>query len=256
MSNVPNDIPNTWGLGIDPQPLPVQPAPQPFGSLPYQQESPLLVVKQQEIWAEIDQQRFHDETLQWFGEECVVRLLWRAEDAASGLVTYCQTCQVTPNPTNPDANVRARASAVYRISGNSYCPDCYGTTFTGGFQPIAYHLYMLAADTPDIRRNMQIGQFWQQNPSVQFSWFPQIRQGDLVVRVENWNNNVPTFTSQRFQVSSVNPVTVRTGPGPSAQYPYRVGSPQPYQNTNKIVNQTCTLEALPPDSPYYSVPVI
>ena len=62
MSNVPNDIPNTWGLGIDPQPLPVQPAPEPFGQLPYQQESPLLVVKQRDLWAEIDQQRFHDET--------------------------------------------------------------------------------------------------------------------------------------------------------------------------------------------------
>ena len=114
---------------------------------------------------------------------------------------------------------------------------------------------MLAVDTPDVRRNMQVGQFWQQNPAVQFSWYPQIRQGDLVTRVESWNGNLPTFTSQRFQVSNVNPITIRTGPGPSAQYPYRTG-PQPYSNTTKIVNQTCTLEALPPDSPYYSVPVV
>jgi len=225
----------------------------PFQTLQYQIESPLYIYKQRENWAEIDQQRFHDETLQWYGEECVVRLLWRAEDAAAGLVTYCQTCQVTPDPTHPDVNIKARASAVYRQSGNSYCPDCYGTTFTGGFQPIAYHLYMLAADTPDVRRTMQVGQFWQQNPSVQFSWFPQIRQGDLVFRVDSWNEGVPVSVSQRFQVNNVNPITIRTGPGPSAQYPYRTGKGQPLQNTTKIVNQTCTLEALPPDSPYYSV---
>ena len=254
VTNIPNDIQNTWGLGIDPQPGEIQTSP-PLGTLEYQQESPLLVVKQREIWAEIDQQRFHDETLQWYGEECVVRLLWRAEDAAAGLVTYCQTCQVSPNPTSPNANVKARASAVYRQSGNSYCPDCYGTTFTGGFQPIAYHLYMLASDTPDTRKNLSTGQFWQQNPSVQFSWYPQIRQGDLVIRIENWNGDVPTLSSQRFQVSNVMPVTVRTGPGPSAQYPYRVGS-QPFANTTKIVNQTCTLEALWPDSPYYFVPFV
>ena len=120
MSSFPNDITDIPGTGINPQPLPVQPAPTPYGVLPYQQESPLLVVKQREIWSEIDQQRFHDETLQWFGEECIVRLIWRAEDAQAGLVTYCQTCQVTPNPTQPDANIRARASAVYRQSGNSY----------------------------------------------------------------------------------------------------------------------------------------
>ena len=57
----------------------------PFQTLPYQIESPLYVYKQRETWAEIDQQRFHDETLQWFGEECIVRLLWRAEDAAADL---------------------------------------------------------------------------------------------------------------------------------------------------------------------------
>jgi len=234
---------------------PIQPAPQPFGQLQYQVESPLYVYKQRENWAQIDQQRFHDEALQWFGEECLVRLLWRAEDAAAGLVEYCTQCQDSPNPTNPNTAVQARVSRVYRQSGNSYCTNCFGTTFVGGFQPIVYHLYMLASDTPEIRRNLTTGQFWQENPQVQFSWYPQIRTGDLVTRVTSWNGDVPTSTSTRFQVSAVNPVTVRTGPGNSALYPARVGQ-QPFANNNIIVNQSATLENLWPGHPYYEVPVI
>ena len=229
--------------GIDPQPGPVQQPVPPFQTIPYQVESPLLVVKQRENWTQIDQQRFHDEALQWYGEECVVRLLWRAEDAAQGLVTYCLTCQDSPNPSRPDINVQRRASNVYKQSGNSYCPDCYGTTFTGGFKPIAYHLYMLASDTPEIRRNLTTGQFWQENPQVQFSWYPQIRQGDLVVRISSWDGDTPLLSTTRFQVNNVDVHSVRTGPGNSS-------------DTTIIVNQTCKLENLWPEHPYYSVPFV
>jgi hypothetical protein len=225
--------------GIDPNPLP----PVAVGSLQKQDESPLLVVKQREIWAEIDQQRFHNEALQWYGEECIVRQLWRAEDAAMGLVTYCQTCQDSPNPSKPSASVQSRVSNVYRQTGNSYCPDCYGTTFTGGFKTTCYHLYMLAADTPEVRSNLSTGQFWKQNPSVQFAWYPEIRVGDLVVRVSAWSNDNPIATTDRFIVSTVNVQTVRTGPGIA-------------YDTTKIVNQFTTLENLPPSHPYYSVPVV
>jgi hypothetical protein len=226
--------------GINPQPGPVNPGAD---NLNTQLESPMLVVKQKDIWAQTNQQRFHDEALQWFGEECIVRQLWRAEDAALGLVGYCQQCQDSPNPSNPTASVQSRVSNVYRQTGNSYCTECYGTTFSGGFKPTCYHLYMLAADTPQIRSNLSTGQFWKNNPQVQFSWFPEIRTGDLVVRVTSWSNGVPTALGDRFQVSAVTPQSVRTGPGVS------------YDPT-MYVNQMCTLENVFPSAPYYNVPVI
>jgi len=240
-----------------PQPSygPVTSPTAPLQHIPYQVESPLYVYKQREATTLIDQQRFHDEALQWYGEECVVRLLWRAEDAQAGLVTYCLTCQDSPNPTAPSTGIQTRVSQVYRQTGNSYCPDCYGTTFTGGFQPTAYHLYMLATDTEDNRRMLQTGQFWRQNPQVQFSWFPQIRQGDLVVRITQWDGDTPLASSTVFQVSNVQPITVRTGPGPSAITPYRTGT-QPFSQNQVIVNQICTLENLPPGHPYYQVPFV
>jgi len=225
--------------GINPNPLP----PVNEGALSYQKESPLLVVKQREIWAEIDQQRFHNEALQLFGEQVIVRQLWRAEDAALGLVGYCQECQDSPNPSIPNTSIQQRVSNVYRQTGNSWCPNCYGTTFNGGFKPTCYHLYMLAADTPQNRQNLTTGQFWKDNPSVQFGWYPEIRVGDIVIRVTSWNGDNPTATGDRFIVSTVNVQTVRTGPGIS-------------YDTTKIVNQFTTIENVPPNHPYYNVPVV
>jgi hypothetical protein len=227
--------------GIDPQPGPVTPVPGT--GLSTQLESPLLVVKQKEIWAQTDQQRFHDEALQWYGEEIILRQLWRAEDQVNGLVDYCLVCQDSPNPTSPDINVQKRVSNVYRQTGNSYCSSCYGTTFSGGFKTTCYHLYMLAVDTPQIRANLTTGQFWKNNPQVQLSWYPEIRVGDLVIRVNQWSNGSPTSLGDRFAVSTVSPQSIRTGPGQS-------------YNTTTYVNQMCTLENVPPSHPYYSVPVV
>lgn len=230
--------------GINPQPGPVVSG---SGGLSYQNESPLLVVKQREVWTQTNEQRFHDEALQWYGEECIVRQLWRAEDAALGLVTYCQDCQDSPNPSTPTASgnaaIRSRVSQVYRQTGNSYCPTCYGTTFSGGFKTTCYHLYMLAADTPQGRQNLSTGQYWKNNPQVQFSWYPEIRVGDMVVRVNQWTNGHPTSLGERFVVSTVNVQSIRTGPGTS-------------YNTTIYVNQFTTLENMPPSHPYYNVPVI
>ena len=102
---------------------------------------------------------------------------------------------------------------------------------------------MIAADTPQIRSNLSTGQFWKENPTVQFSWFPEIRVGDLVVRVNEWYKETPTSLGTRFQVNTVNVQSMRTGPGTS-------------YNTNIYINQICTLENVFPTAPYYNVPII
>ena len=102
---------------------------------------------------------------------------------------------------------------------------------------------MLAADTPQVRSNLSTGQFWKDNPQVQFSWYPEIRVGDLVVRVNQWTNGQPTSLGDRFAVSTVNVQSIRTGPGVS-------------YNNNIYVNQFTTIENMPPSHPYYNVPVI
>ena len=218
-------------------------ASTPYQTLPYDEVDPLLVIKQEELWADTNQQQWHEEALQWYGEKCIVRQVWKAEDAANGLVTYCIDCQDSPNPSSPTQSVQVRASKVYRQSGNSYCPTCYGTTFTGGFRMIAYHLYMLAADTPEVRQKLTTGQFWKENPQVQFSFTPKLRQGDLVVRISQWSGDLPIEESGRFQVSNVSPHSIRTGPENS-------------NNTIHTISQDCTLENIWPDHPLYYVPYV
>ena len=215
----------------------------PYQTLPYDEVDGLLVVKQEELWADTNQQQWHEEALQWYGEKCIVRQLWRAEDAANGLVTYCIDCQDSLNPNSPTQSVQVRASKVYRQTGNSYCPTCYGTTFTGGFKMTVYHLYMLAADSPQVRQKLSTGQFWKENPQVQFSFTPRIRQGDLVVRISQWDGDLPIAEDGRFQVSNVIPHSIRTGPTVS-------------NKSVHIVSQTCTLENVWPDHPLTYVPYI
>jgi hypothetical protein len=221
----------------------VHPAVPPYQTLPYDNVDGLYIIHQEELWSDSNQQKWHEESLQWYGERCVVRLLWRAEDAANGLVTYCIDCQDSPNPANPNQSVQKRASKVYRQSGNSYCPTCYGTTFTGGFQPMVYHIYMLAADSPEVRQKLSTGQFWKENPQVQFSHTPKIRQGDLVIRISQWKDGLPVEEDGRFQVSNTIPHSIRTG--------LRVSN-----DTIHTISQTCTLENVWPDHPLYYVPYI
>lgn len=204
---------------------------------------PFTIVKERELWATQQQFGFVGEALQWYGEQVVVRLLWRWEDADAGLVEYCKFCQATPNPLSPDNSVQSRVSAVYKQSGNVWCEQCFGTTFVGGFKPVIYHLYMLASDTPEVRRRLDTGNFWQETPQVDFSGQPQLRTGDLVIRVLQWDptNSYPTQSGQRWTVTTVEPQTVRTGPGPSTDNVIRVA-------------QRTTLETIPENHPYNMVP--
>lgn len=230
------------GISYNPSPV-IQPT-APKESLSHQDESEYkLIVKQEELWALNEFQRYHDEALQWYGERCIVRLIWRQEDYLEGLVTLCRDCQDSPNPTMPNVQVQQRASKVYRQSGNSYCTTCYGTSFTGGFKLPTYHIFMLAADSPQVRQKLSTGQFWKENPQIQFSYFPEIKQGDLVIRVSEWDGDLPVKEDGRFQVSNTIPHSLRTGPAVSNKKIH-------------IISQTCTLENVWPDHPLTHVPYV
>lgn len=219
------------------------PPNNPYQTLPYNEVDGLLVVKQEELWADSNQQQWHEEALQWYGEKVVVRQRWQPEDYANGLVTYCIDCQDSPNPSSPTQSVQVRASKVYKQTGNSYCPTCYGTTFTGGFQTTCYHLYILASDTPQTRQKLSTGQFWMDRPEVQFSHTPLLRQGDLLIRISQWGGELPTQENGRFEVSNITPHTIRTGPTNSS-------------DTIHTVSQSCVLENIWPDHPLSYVPYI
>lgn len=204
---------------------------------------PFTIVKERELWATQQQYGWSGEYLQWYGEQCVLRLLWRWTDHEAGLVDICQNCQDTPAPQLPNADIRRRVSSVYKQSGNVWCNQCYGTTFVGGFKPVLYHIFMAAEDTPEVRRRLDTGNFWQENPQVQFSAHPEIRTGDLIIRITDWDarNQVPLQAGTRYTAGATRPQTLRTGPGSSLDPIIRTG-------------QSCTLKMLPTDHPLQNVP--
>lgn len=84
---------------------------QPFFGYPTQQWGGALI------------ENSHTEALYAYGEFALFTLMWRVEDFEAGLVGRCPTCYLGD-----------RGAAVFQQSPLIKCPDCYGTTFEGGFR--------------------------------------------------------------------------------------------------------------------------
>lgn len=73
----------------------------------------------------IDQERSrHTEALYHFGEYAMFVVLWRIQDHEAGHVERCPKCYTAYGKT----------AEVYQQSARSECPECFGTTFEGGYR--------------------------------------------------------------------------------------------------------------------------
>lgn len=197
--------------------------------------------KERELWALSNEQRWHEEALQNFGERIALRRVWTFEDFVEGRTTRCTSCHA-----GDSASVEARVAAVYQQSGDSRCLECYGTSYTGGYEPVVHITWMLADDgTREYQGPTTGGQmaYERSQPRVQFSWEPQVDPGDLVVRVREWSpDGIPLVEEQRYQVTgNVTQQTIRTGPG-------RI-------DTDILVGQEAQIASLPRDNIAYEVPI-
>lgn len=66
----------------------------------------------------------HDQALWTHGELAMFVLLWTIFDYEAGLVAHCSTCYVA----------YGRSAEAYGQPAKRDCPDCYGTTFEGGYK--------------------------------------------------------------------------------------------------------------------------
>lgn len=66
----------------------------------------------------------HNDALYRFGEWAMFVLLWRIRDHRDGLVGRCPTCYLGAG----------EVAEAYGQSTNRNCPDCFGTTFEGGYK--------------------------------------------------------------------------------------------------------------------------
>lgn len=74
--------------------------------------------------AEAIEQAHHKEALYTYGEYAMFVLLWTPNDFDAGLVGRCPTCFTAYD----------RAAKAYGQSSKNLCPDCFGTTYEGGYR--------------------------------------------------------------------------------------------------------------------------
>lgn len=203
------------------------------------------VVKFSETWAISREQESHKEALMTFGEKAIIRRVWKLDDYIAGSVTRCVVCQA-----GTTSSQRSRIASVYQQAGESYCSSCYGTGFTGGFEPTIYISYVLISDEGREWKHEETGTMEVSRMMVQFPWTPLLDPGDLLVRIRTWSGDTPVQELDRYVLGSTDQVTVRTGPA-------RRTSPTmtTLHDPLTLVAQKAEVRNLSQDHPYRGVPI-
>lgn len=79
---------------------------------------------QPQAFAEDHMRQHHTEALYRHGEYAMFTLMWNEQDFERGLVDRCPACFVSAG----------RIAAAYDQGVRGKCPECFGTTFQGGFR--------------------------------------------------------------------------------------------------------------------------
>jgi hypothetical protein len=78
------------------------------------------------------QARSHDEVLHSFGEYALFVLMWTLLDHEAGRVARCSRCATTTGTGTSEHD--ALIFETFKQSPENICPNCYGTTFEGGWK--------------------------------------------------------------------------------------------------------------------------
>lgn len=137
----------------------------------------------------------HDDALYAFGEWTMFFLMWRVEDHKKGLVDRCETCYEDYGDI----------AEVFKQSAKRKCPDCFGTTFEGGFKAriVRPAIWNLNAEE---NKEQSRGEVIKNTASVQSSSDFMLRTGDYLVRGDNtrWQMRTPApaFLREGFNTAT------------------------------------------------------
>lgn len=169
-------------------PIPLPPPGVPTHTPPNQ-----LYVRDRQNWA-VDQERYrHDQALYSLGEYSIFYMMWSLLDFEAGLVARCVTCYGAPG------SVQNATAGVYQQPKINKCPDCFGTTFEGGFRAKIVRP-SLWADNDEEEKLDKRGVVHPESVSVESTWDFRMREGDYIVRADGsrWRlPNAPRRTTLR-----------------------------------------------------------
>jgi hypothetical protein len=163
-------------------------------------------VRDQQDWA-VEQERMrHSQAIYQVGEYAVFVLLWHIADHEAGLVARCSRCYGSSDP------IEQKIAETYNQPIEHRCPECFGTTFEGGFKArIVRPAIFSDSDEGETKQARGIAK--PEDLSVESTPDFRVRSGDYVFR---GNGN-------RFQLRVPQRVTLRTGFGMPLQSADAIG---------------------------------
>lgn len=147
-------------------------------------------IRKTQDWAVEQERRRHNEALWYFGENAYFCLLWHLEDHQRGLVDRCQTCYKSFGDI----------AAVYGQPSEAKCPDCFGTSFDGGFKALIIRPAIFS-DSDESEKKSRRGVVHSNDLTIESTPDFRIRTGDYCFRA----------TGDRYYLRVPERITLRTG---------------------------------------------
>jgi hypothetical protein len=167
-------------------------------------------IRETQGWAIEQERRRHNQALWYLGENAIFALMWHLEDHSAGLVGRCPTCYES----------QGQIADVYGQADEYKCPDCFGTTFEGGFKAIIVRPAIFS-DSDEGETRHPRGVVHPNDLTIESTPDFRIRTGDYCLRING----------DRFFLRVPERVTLRTGFGHPTQRDAAIG----YNHANAAV---------------------
>lgn len=178
-------------------------------------------VREVQPWAIEQERRRHNEALWYVGENTMFCLMWHLEDFQAGLVGRCPTCYES----------QGIVADVYGQSDEYKCPDCFGTTFEGGFKAIIIRPAIFS-DADEGETKSARGVIHPNDLTIESTPDFRVRTGDYCFRING----------ERYFLRVPERITLRTG----FTHPLQAETAIGYNHANAAVED--------PSSVAYTIP--
>lgn len=162
---------------------------------PSRKDSEPYRASQMQHWASNVIEAQHEEALYMYGELSLFTLMWRVPDFEAGLVTRCSTCF---------GGAKSRQAAAFEQATVMNCPDCYGSTFEGGYRAQIVRPALVSDRNPELVDQAR-GTVTIENLRFETTADFTMHKGDYLFRYDN----------TRYQCEEKSEGVVRTGFGPT-----------------------------------------
>lgn len=173
-----------------PIPAPVPGAAAEVTAQPY-------YVRDRQPWAVEQERQRHNQALWTVGEYAMFALMWHIQDYQAGLVGRCARCYAS---AGDPASAATQIAQVYNQPTQNRCPDCFGTTFEGGYKALIVRPAIFS-DTDESETFSARGVVHPDDVDIESTTDFRVRSGDYAFRA----------SGDRFSLRVPQRITLRTG---------------------------------------------